>query len=151
MTKKSSKAITELTAVSELKGVGPQMAAKLERLHVHTVQDVLFHLPMRYEDKTSVTEIGALLPNLSTVIIGQVELAQVVFGRRRSLLVRISDGTGSLTIRMFYFSNAQQKAFRRGSWVRCFGEARRGAKSRRSGLLSNENQCFSSFEEALAA
>ena len=128
MTKTSSKPITELTPVSELKGVGPQMAAKLERLHVHTVQDVLFHLPMRYEDKTSVTEIGTLVPNLSTVVIGQVDLAQVVFGRRRSLLVRISDGTGSLTIRMFYFSNAQQKGFRRGSWVRCFGEARRGAK-----------------------
>jgi ATP-dependent DNA helicase RecG len=128
MFKKPSKPITELTPVSELKGVGPQMAAKLERLHVHTVQDVLFHLPMRYEDKTSVTEIGALLPNLSTVIIGEVELAQVVFGRRRSLLVRISDGTGSLTIRMFYFTNAQQKGFRRGSWVRCFGEARRGIK-----------------------
>ncbi len=114
--------------VTSLSGVGPQMAAKLERLHVHNVQDVLFHLPHRYDDRTSVTEIGALLPNLSTVIIGQVELSQVVFGRRRSLLVRISDGTGSLTIRMFYFSRQQEKGFKRGHWVRCFGEARRGAK-----------------------
>ncbi|NND00704.1 MAG: ATP-dependent DNA helicase RecG [Gammaproteobacteria bacterium] len=114
--------------VTELTGVGPQMAAKLARLHVHTVQDVLFHLPHRYEDRTTVTEIGTLLPNFSTVVIGQVELAQVVFGRRRSLLVRISDGTGNLTIRMFYFTRSQEKAFRRGLWVRCFGETRRGAK-----------------------
>ena len=115
-------------SVTQLSGVGPQMAIKLARVHVHTVQDVLFHLPHRYEDRTSVTSIGALLPNLSTVVIGQIDLAQVVFGRRRSLLVRISDGTGSLTIRMFYFNRSQEKGFRRGLWVRCFGEVRRGAK-----------------------
>ena len=114
--------------VTDLSGVGPQMAARLAKVHVHTVQDVLFHLPHRYEDRTSVTDLGALLPGFSSVVIGQVELAQVVFGRRRSLLVRISDGTGNLTIRMFYFSRAQEKGFKRGLWVRCFGEARRGAK-----------------------
>lgn len=115
-------------SVTKLAGVGPQMAIKLARVHVHTVQDVLFHLPHRYEDRTSVTDLGALLPNLSTVVIGQVELAQVVFGRRRSLLVRIGDGTGSLTIRMFHFNRAQEKSFRRGVWVKCFGEARLGLK-----------------------
>ncbi len=104
------------------------MAEKLARVHVHSVQDILFHLPHRYEDRTSVTDLGALLPNLSTVVIGQVDLAQVVYGRRRSLLVRISDGTGSLTIRMFYFNRTQEKSFRRGLWVRCFGEARQGPK-----------------------
>jgi len=114
--------------VTQLSGVGPQMATKLERLHVHNVQDILFHLPHRYEDRTTVAPIGALLPNMSSVIIGQIDLAQVVFGRRRSLIVRISDGTGSLTIRMFYFNRSQEKSFQRGLWVRCFGEVRRGAK-----------------------
>lgn len=114
--------------VTQLAGVGPQMAVKLARVHVHTVQDVLFHLPHRYEDRTSVTDLGALLPNLSTVVIGKIDLAQVVYGRRRSLLVRISDGTGSLTIRLFYFNRSQEKAFKRGFWLRCFGEARRGHK-----------------------
>jgi len=114
--------------VTRLKGVGPQMAAKLERVHVHTVEDVLFHLSHRYEDKTSVSKIGSLRHGTSAVIIGQIDLAQVVYGRRRSLLVRISDGSGSLTIRLFYFSRAQEKGFKRGQWVRCFGEARRGAK-----------------------
>ena len=115
--------------VTQLSGVGPQVAAKLERMHVHSVQDVLFHLPHRYEDRTSVTPIGALLPNLSTVVIGQIEHAQVVFGRRRSLVVKLSDGTGgALSIRLFYFNRSQEKAFKRGLWVRCFGEVRRGAK-----------------------
>lgn len=114
--------------VTSLSGVGPQMAQKLAKVHVHTVDDVLFHLPHRYEDRTTVTDLGSLLPNLSTVVIGQIELAQVVFGRRRSLLVRISDATGSLTIRMFYFNRSQEKSFQRGLWVKCFGEVRIGAK-----------------------
>lgn len=114
--------------VIKLSGVGPQLAAKLERLHVRTVQDVLFHLPHRYEDKTTVSPIGALQPETSSVIIGQIDLAQVIFTGRRSLLVKISDGTGSLTIRMFHFNRAQEKSFQRGLWVRAFGEVRRGAK-----------------------
>jgi len=116
------------TPITSLAGVGPQMALKLSKIHVHTVQDVLFHLPHRYEDRTTVTDLGELLPNLSTVVIGQIELAQVIFGRRRSLVVRISDGTGSLTIRLFYFNRSQEKSFQRGLWVKCFGEVRPGAK-----------------------
>ena len=115
-------------SVTSLKGVGPQMAVKLQRVHVQTVEDVLFHLPHRYQDKTTVSKIGALTHGANAVIIGQIDLAQVVYGRRRSLLVRISDGSGSLTIRLFHFSRAQEKGFKRGHWVRCFGEARRGAK-----------------------
>ena len=129
VTPKSSKVIDVTGPVTQLSGIGPQGATKLERLHVHSVQDVLFHLPHRYEDRTHVTPIGALLANLSTVVIGQIELAQVVFGRRRSLVIRISDGSGAgLTIRLFYFNRSQQKAFQRGLWVRCYGEVRRGAK-----------------------
>lgn len=115
-------------SLTQLAGVGPQLASKLQRVHVNSVQDVLFHLPIRYEDRTSVTELGALIPSLSTVVIGQIDLAQVVFGRRRSLVVRISDGTGNLTLRLFYFNRSQEKAFKKGLWVRCFGEARRGLK-----------------------
>ena len=115
-------------AVTALSGVGPQMAIKLEKVHVHTVQDVLFHLPSRYEDRTNVSPLGSLLPNVSTVVIAQIEAAQVVYGRRRSLLVRVSDGTGMLTIRMFYFNRSQEKSFQRGLWLKCFGEVRPGAK-----------------------
>lgn len=119
-------AISLNNPVTALSGVGPALAAKLAKLHVHTLQDVLFHLPLRYEDRTSITEIGALLDTQAAVVIGEIELAQVTYGRRRSLVIRIADGTGFLTLRLFHFSQAQQKAFRRGFWVRCFGSARRG-------------------------
>lgn len=115
--------------VTALTGVGPQMAVKLARVHVQRVEDVLFHLPNRYEDRTKVTELGALLPGMATVIIGQIEVAQVVYGRRRSLLVKLSDGTGYLTMRMFYFNRAQEKAFQRGLWLKAFGEVRQGPSS----------------------
>ncbi len=112
--------------VTRLRGVGPRVAATLERLGIATVQDVLFHLPLRYQDRTRVTAIGALRPGDEAVVEGEVQLAEIGYGRRRALLVRVSDGTGALTLRFFHFSAQQQRAFERGRRVRCFGEARRG-------------------------
>jgi ATP-dependent DNA helicase RecG len=88
--------------------------------------DPLFLLPHRYEDRTRITAIGSLVPGARAVVEGEVQLADVVFRRRRSLLVRISDGSGFLTLRFFYFSRAQQEGFARGTKLRCFGEVRRG-------------------------
>ena len=107
-----------------LKGVGVRVAERLERLRIRTVQDVLFHLPSRYEDRTRVVPMGTLRPGQFAVVAGEVDLAEVRFGRRRSLLVRISDGTGALTLRFFHFSKAQQAGFERGRHIRCYGEVR---------------------------
>ncbi len=112
--------------VTALKGVGPRVAERLKRLNIRTVQDVLFHLPLRYEDRTRITPMGSVRIGQQVVVQGEIELAEVKFGRRRSLLVRISDGTGALTLRFFHFNAAQQAGFVRGKHVRCFGEARRG-------------------------
>jgi len=112
--------------VTSLRGVGPALAATLERLGLHTVQDVLFHLPLRYEDRTRVVPIGTLRAGDRAVIEGEIQLAEVVFRRRRALLCRIADGSGSLTLRFFHFSAAQQESLARGTRVRCFGEARPG-------------------------
>ena len=112
-----------------LKGVGVRVAERLERLRIRTVQDVLFHLPSRYEDRTRVIPMGAVRAGQFAVVAGEVELAEVRFGRRRSLLVRISDGTGALTLRFFHFSGAQQAGFERGRQIRCYGEIRGGAGS----------------------
>ncbi|HEY9032779.1 MAG TPA: ATP-dependent DNA helicase RecG, partial [Pseudomonadales bacterium] len=81
-------------AVTALKGVGPGLAAKLTQLGIASVQDVLFHLPLRYQDRTRITPIGALRPGTEAVIEGTVRAADVVFGRRRSLLCRLQDNTG---------------------------------------------------------
>lgn len=115
--------------VTVLKGVGVRVAERLERLRIRTVQDVLFHLPLRYEDRTRVVPMGSLRPGQFAVVAGEVDLAEVRFGRRRSLLVRISDGTGALTLRFFHFSGAQQAGFERGRQIRCYGEVRGGAGS----------------------
>jgi len=113
--------------VTVLRGVGSRLAARLERLRIHTVQDVLFHLPLRYEDRTRVLPMGSLRAGNQAVVEGKIDLAEVRFGRRRSLLVRISDGTGALTLRFFHFNASQQAAFARGREIRCYGEVRDGS------------------------
>ncbi|MFV0514047.1 MAG: ATP-dependent DNA helicase RecG, partial [Jhaorihella sp.] len=113
-------------SVRSLRGVGPRLADKLRDYGVHQVQDLLFHLPLRYQDRTRITPIGALQPNLEAVIEGEVQVADIVFGRRRSLAVRLQDSTGSLTLRFFHFSAAQKSRLLAGTRLRCFGSIRRG-------------------------
>jgi ATP-dependent DNA helicase RecG len=116
----------EERSVATLRGVGPALAEKLGRLGVTQVQDLLFVLPSRYEDRTQVSPIGELRANSRVVIEGEIQLTEVAYRRRRQLLCRISDGTGSLTLRFFHFSGAQQAGLARGTRIRCFGEVRRG-------------------------
>ncbi|SDK40322.1 ATP-dependent DNA helicase RecG [Microbulbifer yueqingensis] len=113
--------------VTTLKGVGEKFAQVLARLHIRTVQDLLFHLPLRYQDRTRVTPVAALVPGVDTVIEGEVRAADIVFGRRRSLLVRLQDGSGTLSLRFFHFTAAQKQRFTPGTRLRCYGEARRGS------------------------
>ncbi|HEX4618721.1 MAG TPA: ATP-dependent DNA helicase RecG [Steroidobacteraceae bacterium] len=112
--------------VTTLRGVGAALAARLARLGVGSVADLLFLLPLRYEDRTRVTAIGALTPGVRATVEGEVQLTEVAYRRRRQLLTRISDGSGFLTLRFFYFSGSQQQGLARGTRLRCFGEVRRG-------------------------
>lgn len=112
--------------VTALKGVGPSMEEKLARLGIHSIRDLLFHLPTRYQDRTRITPIGSLRPGDSVVIEGEIQLTEIKFGKRRMLLSRISDGTGSLTLRFFYFNNSQKNRLEKGRRFRCFGEVRSG-------------------------
>ncbi|MDX1455604.1 MAG: ATP-dependent DNA helicase RecG [Gammaproteobacteria bacterium] len=115
--------------VTELRGVGPQLATKLERLGLRTLQDVLFHLPARYEDRTKVFPIGSMLPGQSGVVEAEVQLSEIAFRGRRTWMVRVSDNTGALTLRFFHFSKQQTDALKRGQRLRIFGEARRGKQT----------------------
>src|SRR3569623_2470016 len=112
--------------ITRLKGVGPRLAERLARLGIHCVQDVLFHLPARYQDRTRVVPIGALRPGDEAVLEGEVQLTALRYGTRPALLSRISDGTGRLTLRYFHFNAKQRDALQRGVRLRCYGEVRTG-------------------------
>ncbi len=113
-------------AVKSLRGVGPAVQEKLNRLGINTVQDILFHLPLRYQDRTHVAPVGSLEMGDEVVVEAEVQASDIVLGRRRSLLVRIHDGTGGATLRFFHFNAQQQRQFSAGARIRIFGEARRG-------------------------
>lgn len=116
----------EQQPLTALKGVGPSLAARLETLGIRSVLDLLFHLPLRYQDRTRLTPIGALRPGLDVVIEGQVAGASLMFGKRRSLMVKLQDGTGVTTLRFFHFSAAQKQSLEKGARLRCYGEVRWG-------------------------
>ncbi|AXM97401.1 ATP-dependent DNA helicase RecG [Pseudomonas plecoglossicida] len=121
--------MSELSKVSvtALKGVGEAMAEKLAKVGLENLQDLLFHLPLRYQDRTRVVPIGQLRPGQDAVIEGVVSGADVTMGKRRSLVVRLGDGSGVLSLRFYHFSNAQKEGLKRGTHLRCYGEARPGA------------------------
>lgn len=109
-----------------LKGVGPKVAEKLLRLDIHNQQDLLFHLPLRYQDRSHIHPIGSLRAGAEYQISGEVQLTEIKFGRRRMLLTRLADGTGFITLRFFHFSNSQKEQLKRGAKLLCYGEVRRG-------------------------
>lgn len=115
--------------VTELKGVGDKVAERLQKLGIWQIQDLLFHLPLRYQDRTRLLPLGSLRFHQECLVEGTVILSQIKFGRRRSLLCHIEDGTGSLVLRFFHFSKVQQQQLKQGARVRCFGEVRTGPSS----------------------
>ncbi len=115
--------------VTSLSGVGPRLQEKLERIGIRNIQDLLFHLPYRYIDRTHLSPIGSLRSGHDAYIQGEIELTQIRFGRRRSLLCRISDDSGSIILRFFYFSKSQEKGLQQGLSLRCYGQVRRGQGS----------------------
>jgi ATP-dependent DNA helicase RecG len=112
--------------VLRLTGVGPSVAEALGRLGIRTIRELVFHLPSRYQDRTRVIPIGDARPLTELVVEGNIETNQVHFGKRRSLVCRVADDTGTLTLRFFFFNRAQELRLAVGRRVRCFGEIRRG-------------------------
>ena len=114
------------TDLDQLKGVGPSVVARLSRLGINRVSDLLFHLPLRYEDRTRIRALGGLRAYQSALVEGRVELAEQLQRGRRSFVARICDGTGALNLRFFHYTRYQRQKLIRGARVRCFGEVRPG-------------------------
>ena len=112
--------------ITQLKGVGAKVAEKLAKIGLNTVQDVLFHLPSRYEDRTRIYAIGDCRPFTHVSILGEVMSADIQYGKKRMLVVKLSDGTGTITLRFFHFGTLQRNMMTPGNELRCFGEIRTG-------------------------
>ena len=112
--------------VSELKGVGAKMADRLAKLNLHTVQDLLFHLPIRYQDRTTIYPIQDLLPGLYGTIEGEIVSCDINFGKRKIMSCKINDGSGIATLLFFHFTAGQKNSFIIGKTIKAFGEFRRG-------------------------
>jgi len=110
--------------ISEIKGVGPKVKEELNKIGINYIQDALFLLPKKYENRTKLTSIKDLTPGEAFQFEGEILESKTIFPGRRSFMARISDGTGFLQIRLFYFSFAQAKAFKVGLHVRGYGVIR---------------------------
>ena len=113
-------------SVTALRGVGPGSAKRLARLGISEIRDLLLHLPLRYQDRTRTTPLGELAAGTECLVAGEILGADVNYGRRRSLLVRLQDDSGRLAMRLFHYSRGQRESFAPGAWVRCFGVVRMG-------------------------
>lgn len=119
--------VQESLAVTALPGVGPKLAERLARLGIDSAEDVLLHLPLRYQDRSRITPISGLLTGMEAQIEGEIVGSEVTERGRRFLLCYLQDLTGELTLRFFHFSPAQRQLFGQvGVRLRCFGEVRQG-------------------------
>ncbi|MBK4714344.1 MULTISPECIES: ATP-dependent DNA helicase RecG [Tenebrionibacter/Tenebrionicola group] len=118
--------LLDAIALSSLTGVGASQSEKLAKIGLHTVQDLLLHLPLRYEDRTQLYAIGKLLPGMYATVEGEVLNCAVTFGRRRMMVCQVSDGSGILTMRFFNFNAAMKNSLVTGRRVLAYGEAKRG-------------------------
>lgn len=114
-------------SLTALKGVGPKQLEKLQKLGLFVVEDLLFHLPLRYQDKTKVTAIEMARIGSEVLIDGEIFSQALTRGKRNSLLVKIHSSEGTvLTLRFFHFHYRQAQQFTRGKSLRVFGELRSG-------------------------
>lgn len=112
--------------LTQLKGVGTSLAETLQKLDIFSIQDLLFHLPFRYEDRTRIFSLGHLRAGQHALFEVEVKGSRVVHGRRRSLEVHVQDASGQVALRFYHFSAAQAKQLTPGTRLRCYGEARLG-------------------------
>ena len=111
---------------SYLKGVGQRIAEHLARLEIYHVQDILFHLPFRYQDRTRIYSIADITSGDMVVIEGEIVSVLLPTGGRTRLVCRLADQTGHVHLRFFYLNSIQLKSLKTGMRLRCFGEVRLG-------------------------
>ena len=120
-----SQAILKQSVVS-LKGIGGQTVSRLEKLDIRQLGDLIFHLPLRYEDRTRVYTINELVPGSIALICARVVSTSILNRGRRTLTCQISDETGYLSLRFFHYTARQHSSLSSGTLISCFGEIKDG-------------------------
>jgi len=113
--------------LTSLPGVGQAVAAKLAARGIVTLQDLWLHLPLRYEDRTRLTDIAQLQSGVPAQVEGRVEAVERGFRYRPMLRVALADESrGSVVLRFFHFRNQQVAQFQVGARVRAYGTPKPG-------------------------
>lgn len=114
-----------MDALSSLQGVTPKTIEMLGKLKITEIPDLLFHLPLRYIDRSKITRIADIHSNAEVQVVGYVSNAKVMYGRRRMMIAKLEDDTAQIKLRFFHFNQSQLQGLADGKRVLCFGEARR--------------------------
>jgi len=112
--------------VSTIKGVGEKLSSTLSKLGIKTIEDLLFHFPIGYQDRTTLRKIAELEPNQDFVVQGVIEKVSQTFVPRKMLLVKIKDNTGHLYLRFFYYFPGLRNVFKEGTLIQVSGSSRLG-------------------------
>jgi ATP-dependent DNA helicase RecG len=112
--------------LSALKGVGAKVSERLAKIGLHSVEDLLFHLPLHYQDRTRIYPIKDIKDGMQVSVQGEIVSCQIQFGKRRILKCKISDGHGIATLNFFHFNASQKNSFQEGKRIKCFGEFKWG-------------------------
>ncbi len=115
--------VLPITALSD---VSVKVAERLGRLGISTIEDLLFHLPLRYEDRTQIKPLATLKVGQTVLVEGVIQATEIKQGKRRSLVCTLSDGYSTIILRFFHFYPAQRYQLQAGVRLRCFGEIRQG-------------------------
>ena len=112
--------------VSTIKGVGEKLSSTLSRLGIKTIEDLLFHFPVGYQDRTTLKKIAELEPNQDFVVQAVIEKVSQTFVPRKMLLVKVKDSTGHLYLRFFYYFPGLRNVFKEGALLQVSGSSRLG-------------------------
>ena len=116
--------------LDQLPGVGPKTLSYLHHLHLYVLDDLLFHLPLRYEDRTKIVALSQLQIGDRVMLEAQIDRFHYVGnGKRRQCCCYLSDGDHSIVLRFFHYNKSQIKQLSAvGQRLRCFGEVKQGYK-----------------------
>lgn len=117
-----------MTSVQQLQGVGAAAASLLEKLHIFSTDDLLFHLPRDYEDRSTIIPMNQLVVGRSYLLEGEVKSIDFPPGKKKSFAALLQDDFGKVTLRFYHIYKGLTDRIKQGARLRIFGEVRIGAR-----------------------